>query len=155
MDENATASEQAFLQALRQRRSELRESMSAVEHALAAPAAADPARWAERVEAALVELSADLRQHVELTEGPDGLYVEVLDTAPRLADAMERLTKEHAVLGETIDDLLAKVSSPGVAGEVDGIRELGTDLLITLVRHRQRGADLVYEAYEFDIGGDT
>jgi hypothetical protein len=35
------------------------------------------------------------------------------------------------------------------------LRALGTELVATLARHRQRGADLVYEAYEFDIGGDT
>jgi hypothetical protein len=35
------------------------------------------------------------------------------------------------------------------------VRELGTQLLATLSRHRQRGADLVYEAYQVDIGGDT
>jgi hypothetical protein len=28
-------------------------------------------------------------------------------------------------------------------------------LLGLLVRHRQRGSDLVYEAYELDIGGET
>ncbi|WP_422771495.1 hypothetical protein ACN28C_33630 [Plantactinospora sp. WMMC1484] len=30
-----------------------------------------------------------------------------------------------------------------------------TDLLRELFRHRQRGADLVYEAYQPDIGGET
>ena len=28
-----------------------------------------------------------------------------------------------------------------------------TALLVALARHRQRGADLVYEAYAVDIGG--
>ncbi len=39
--------------------------------------------------------------------------------------------------------------------DVAALRDLGTSLLGRLVRHRQRGSDLVYEAYEFDIGGDT
>ena len=39
--------------------------------------------------------------------------------------------------------------------DVDGVRRLGTALLGLLVRHRQRGSDLVYEAYELDIGGET
>jgi hypothetical protein len=38
---------------------------------------------------------------------------------------------------------------------VDKIRDLGTLLLGVLVRHRQRGSDLVYEAYELDLGGET
>jgi hypothetical protein len=40
-------------------------------------------------------------------------------------------------------------------GDVDHVRELGTTLLGALVRHRQRGADLVFEAYQVDIGGET
>jgi hypothetical protein len=38
---------------------------------------------------------------------------------------------------------------------VDDVREAATALLGRLVRHRQRGSDLVFEAYEFDIGGET
>lgn len=37
----------------------------------------------------------------------------------------------------------------------DQIRRLGTTLLGLLVSHRQRGSDLLYEAYGFDIGGET
>ena len=33
------------------------------------------------------------------------------------------------------------------------IRGVLTSVLVALVRHRQRGADLVYEAYAVDIGG--
>jgi hypothetical protein len=35
------------------------------------------------------------------------------------------------------------------------LRGWTSDLLHELSRHRQRGADLVYEAYETDIGGET
>jgi hypothetical protein len=38
---------------------------------------------------------------------------------------------------------------------VDRVRGLGTALLGRLLRHRQRGSDLVYEAYQIDIGGET
>ena len=47
------------------------------------------------------------------------------------------------------------MSAPDVIEEVDRVRGLGTALLGRLVRHRQRGSDLVFEAYEFDIGGET
>lgn len=155
MDQHTTASEQTFLQELGQRRAELRESMSALELALAAPARGDTVRWAAHVQAALAELSADLREHVRMTEGAEGLYQEIIETAPRLAEAMDRLVEEHRVMSAAIEGQLAAVSSVDALGEVDRIRADGTDLLMTLVRHRQRGADLVYEAYEFDIGGDT
>jgi hypothetical protein len=155
MDQHTTASEQTLLKELGQRRAELRESMSALELALAAAARGDTFRWAAHVQAALAELASDLREHVTMTEGPEGLYQEIIETAPRLSEAMDRLIEEHRVISAAIEDQLATVSSADALGEVDRIRAEGTDLLMTLVRHRQRGADLVYEAYEFDIGGDT
>ncbi len=128
--------------------------MSAVERALAAPSPAGPVRWAERVLAAVTELSGDLREHVAITEGPDGLYRELAQHAPRLAGPVAALTREHT---EIIGRLEALVTALEVAGEaeVDGARGMGTDLLAALMRHRQRGADLVFEAYDADLGGET
>jgi hypothetical protein len=147
--------QQPFLEALRQRRAELRESMSAVENALAAPAIAGRARWVQRVHVALVELSGDFRAHVEITEGPEGLYRDLLQNSPRLSDAVASLTREHALITGQLDGLLSRVATPDAIEDVDGVRDLGTALLGRLVRHRQRGADLVFEAYEVDIGGET
>lgn len=137
--------------ALRARRAELRDSMSALELALAAPLA-DPGRWLERVRAALVELEGDLRAHVDITEGPEGLHRDVTDVAPRLAGPARQLAAEHAVAGRLIDDLLAP---PAPEPHPDRVREQANELLALLVRHRQRGADLVYEAYQVDVGGET
>ncbi len=80
--------DQPFPEALRRHSAELRESMSALEYALAAPAIAGQARWVQRVHVALVELSGDFRAHVDITEGPDGLYRDLLKTSPRLSDAV-------------------------------------------------------------------
>ena len=54
-----------------------------------------------------------------------------------------------------VDNLLARVTAPDVIEDVDRVRALGTALLGRLVRHRQRGSDLVFEAYQFDIGGEA
>ena len=150
---NAT-SDQALLEELRRHRAELRESMSALEDALAAPATADPARWSGHVHAALVELSGDLREHIDLTEGPRGVYRDMLATAPRLAGAVEGLTREHGVIGAQLEKLLGRVTKAEVV-DPEKVRGPGTVLLGRLVRHRQRGSDLLFEAYEFDIGGET
>jgi hypothetical protein len=155
MGPNSSTPEQAFLEELRRHRAELRESMSALEDALAAPATADRARWAERVHVALVELAGDFRGHIDITEGRDGLYRDLLETSPRLSDAVASLTQEHALICRRVDDLLVRLTSPDAIAAVDTIRDLGTVLLGRLVRHRQRGSDLVFEAYEFDIGGET
>jgi hypothetical protein len=143
------------LDAVRRHRAELRESIHALEQALAAPTPGRSRAWAERVHVALVELSSDLRQHVELTEGTDGLYSSVLASAPRLSNTVARLTREHADIQQLVDDLLVRANPLVTSEGVDRIRDLGTVLLGRLVRHRQRGADLLYEAYESDIGGET
>ncbi len=77
MEPSSSKPEQAFVEELRRRRAELRESMSALELALARPAPGGQARWAERVRVALVELSADFREHIDITEDPEGLYGEL------------------------------------------------------------------------------
>lgn len=155
MEPSPPKPEPAFVDALRRRRAELRESMSALELALAGPAPEGQARWAERVHVALVELSADFRQHIAITEGSDGLYHELLQTVPRLSGAVARLTRDHAVITRLLDELLDHASTPAASENVDDVRDLGTALLGTLVRHRQRGSDLLYEAFHIDIGGET
>lgn len=149
------------LQAARAHRSELRGSMAALEQALAAAAPGRAEAWAQRVHVALVELSADLRVHVELMEGPEGLHREVLVTAPRLTGAVQRLAAEHVEVTQLVEDLLALAADgpDGADGadvaDVARVRERGVTLLGRLVRHRQAGADLVFEAYQSDIGGET
>ena len=155
MKETVPRSDQALLEDVRRHRAELRESMSALEDALAAPATTDRSRWAQRVQAALVELAGDFRTHVEITEGPTGLYREVRRTSPRLSGAVEVLTREHLLIDGQIDTLVTRVSAAGDLADVDEVRGPGTPLVGRLVRHRQRGSDLVFEAYEFDIGGET
>lgn len=155
MEPNDATPDADFLEELRRHRAELRESMSALEDALATPAVRDRERWAQRVHVAAVELAGDFREHVDITEGPDGLYREVLKTTPRLSGAVDTLTREHVLIRGQVDGLLARVAASEVIGDVDRLRDLGTALLGRLVRHRQRGSDLVFEAYEFDVGGET
>ncbi|MFL6129221.1 MAG: hypothetical protein ACJ73E_09150 [Mycobacteriales bacterium] len=153
--ESVVGAEDPGLDALRRHRAELRGSMAALEQALAASAPGRSDAWAERVDVALVELSADFGEHVVVTEGPGGLHGAVLATSPRLASSVGRLIGEHAEISRLVGDLLVRVRPPVAAGEVGVIRELGTALLGRLERHRERGADLVYQAYHVDLGGET
>ncbi|HET6907737.1 MAG TPA: hypothetical protein VFH54_00230, partial [Mycobacteriales bacterium] len=89
-----------------------------------------------------------------VTEGPNGLYAGILATSPRLSAAVDHLDQEHAQISDLVDDLLARTLTPG-SSDVDKVRRLGTALLGRLVSHRQRGSDLVYEAYEVDVGGEA
>jgi hypothetical protein len=83
------------------------------------------------------------------------LYRGVLATTPRLSDVVARLTREHTEINDLIDELLTRVGAPPVSDDVDGVRDLGTALLVRLIRSRQRSADLVYQAYQSDIGGEA
>lgn len=138
---------------VRQRRAELRESMNALEISLAVPAVGRVDFWAERVGVALVELSGDFTTHVAITEGPDGLHREIAQASPRLTFAVNKLTDEHRVIAEQIEKALTLAGA--TPPDVDAIRDASTDLFGRLVRHRQRGADLIFEAFETDIGGET
>ena len=142
------------LRTLRLRRAELGESISALEQALAAPAPGRVAAWAERVHVALVELSGDFRDHVDIAEGPGGVYRAVVITTPRLSNEVAHLCEEHADTHDLLESLLRASRAAGPQA-VDGIRELGTALLLRLIRSRQRNADLVYEAFDYDIGGEA
>src|SRR5665647_2429708 len=77
------------LRVLRRRRAELLGAIHALEQALAAPIPGGPMAWVQKVSAALLELSGDFRDHVELTEGPDGLYGVVIRSTPRLTHQVE------------------------------------------------------------------
>ena len=149
------------LKVLRRRRAELLEAINALEQALAAPVPGGPMAWVQRVSASLLQLSGDFRDHVELTEGPDGLYGRVILSSPRLGHQVERLTEDHATLTGLMSDLLTLVGKAAgsfargdsMRDDLDDVRDRGTTLIAALVRHRQRGSDLMYEGYMFDIGG--
>jgi hypothetical protein len=143
------------LDAVRAGRAELHESMAALEQALAGAGPGRAEAWSQRVHVALVELSADLRAHVHLTEAPGGLYEEVVTAAPRLAGRVERLVREHADVSRLVEDLIARAGKPLDDDDVATMRERSITLLGRLVRHRQASADLLYEAYETDVGGET
>ena len=154
-------SEAEHLLEVRRRRAELLESINALEQALAAPVPSGPMQWVQGVSAALLELSGDFREHVEITEGPEGLYARVNRTSPRLSHQVERLIQDHKTLTGLTSDLLTLVGKAAgqfargdsMREDVDQVRERGTALISALVRHRQRGSDLMYEGYSVDIGG--
>lgn len=146
-----TASGGDSLDVARRRRVELLDTIHAFERALAVPSA-DP-DWRRRVAQRLAGLRQAFAEHIAVTEGESGLYAELLTAAPRLARAVGVLSREHSMVARTLDALSQRVRDSDV--EVEQLRNWASDLLRALSRHRQRGADLVYEAYATDIGGET
>ncbi len=132
-------------------RAELGDSMRALQDALALPLGLPV--WGRRVRAALTELAHDLREHVELTESPGGLYADIGATAPRLATGVDAQLADHVFFVDEVERLLQERDDGIPRAGLGQHREELTALLWRLVTHRQRGSDLIYEAYEVDIGG--
>jgi hypothetical protein len=139
------------LQVARRHRAALLRSIQAYEHALASPAG-EPG-WRERASAQLRALRGAFAEHIVVTEGADGLYAELLDHAPRLCRQVHRLTRHHAAIASRMVSLERRIEVYDPTPEE--VRRWSGDLLRELHRHRQRGADLVFEAYATDIGGET
>jgi len=141
------------LDAVRQRRAELRESINALEQDLASPAVGRPLIWGERVRSVLAEVADDFREHIEGTEAPAGLHHAILDGDLRLANAVDALAVEHQQISAELAELVAETEPPVTAEDATDVRERATRMLGHIIRHRQRGADLIFEAYDTDIGG--
>lgn len=141
----------------RGQRAGLHHAVVALEEAIAAPAPGRARDWSARVHDALVDVSAAFERHIAVTEGPDGLLEDVTRTAPRLTNAARTLGDEHAVIRTGISESLVAVRALAHGKGSDGVaevREALLELIARLSRHRQRGADLVFEAYAVDIGGE-
>jgi hypothetical protein len=141
------------LEAVRARRQSLRSAMGAFEAALAMPAAGRIALWSQQLEPTLLALESCVRDHVSATEGPDGFHNDIVTAAPRLHHQVGLLVLDHRRIAELIEQLAPALQHARTEGQVGGIREQGTALLGLLAKHRQRGSDLIYEAYQTDLGG--
>ncbi len=153
MDMSTQARQRDAVDAVRRRRAELRETLDAVERALASPGSDRAVVWGEHVHETVDRLATEFALHVEVTEGPDGLHETILDGDLRLANQVGALVAEHNTIADDIAALAAASEAPVAPSDVAGLREQGTTVLGRIVRHRQRGADLIYEAYATDIGG--
>src|SRR5262245_36241090 len=147
----------AALEDVRVRRAGLKAALSNLELALAAAAPGRLDEWGRGVQEALATVHEVWARHIVETEAPGAFLDELVAEAPRLATPAARLRREHTEIMNDIDRAeLALKNLPAEAEQdafVDGLRAQLTEMLYALARHRQRGADLVYEAYDVDLGG--
>jgi hypothetical protein len=137
------------------RREDLYRSILALERAAARPAVERQGEWTSGVIEALEALEREILEHIEITEGPEGLYNEIVESGPRLGHKVQRLREEHPELLEATATLRTRLETKPVGDErsLAEARDEIQRLLGRLVKHRQLGADLVWEAYGLDIGG--
>jgi hypothetical protein len=147
------------LEAAKGQRLSLRRAIAELEEALAVPDGLDGPAGLDGLGARLAPALERLREvfavHVEVTEAPGGLYQEILENAPRLANRVTRFRREHAEITEGIRRGLAECATASGPDAMQALRDRAVRLFADLVRHRKRGLDLVYEAYAIDIGGES
>jgi hypothetical protein len=157
--EEATVSEQPgshVLDAALKRRAELRETSTALVRALESASPGREQEWLEKVSGCLDALRNDVAEHIEITEAEDGLYAEIVAAQPRLSNPVRRLVADHEVMRDRIEALCGLAERAASSPDpvlVKAVRDEGTHVVGLLQRHRQRGSDLIYEAYQTDIGG--
>jgi hypothetical protein len=147
------------LEAAKGQRLSLRRAIAELEGALAGTDDPDGLGGQDglpaRLGPALEHLQEVFTVHVEVTEAPGGLYQEILENAPRLANRVARFRREHAEIADGIRHAIAECSTATDPEAVQALRDHTVRLFADLVRHRKRGLDLVYEAYHVDIGGES
>lgn len=140
------------LEVARERRNDLLEVLAELEAALAHPAGIEPVAWIGNAEKVMLRLRDEFDVHVDVTESPGGLFEECIEASPRVASSVAVLVREHRELVQKIDEGLAALQGPD--SDIQELRDRLLDLLGKLARHRHRGADLVWDAYNIDIGGE-
>ncbi len=156
MDANA---ESDALGAARRQRRGVRAALVALESSTASPSVDDA--WLATIRERLDELATAFADHVAVTESDDGLFAETVERAPRLARRVRVLHDDHVTITAAIEAARATAATATVADDptdddvATTIRAAVGDVMGRITRHRQLGADLVYEAYNVDIeGGD-
>src|SRR5579871_2265269 len=139
---------------VRLRRAGLKAVMSGLEIALATPLA-QRGMWLSRVREALTAVHDVWTRHIVETEAPGAFLDELTEESPRLSKPASRLRREHTDVLAQITRAEKQLSMPPNADDYDrwaeALRAELTSLLVALARHRQRGADLIYEAFDVDI----
>ena len=142
---------------VRLRRAGLKAALSGLELALAAPFA-NRVDWVTHVRESLDVVHEVWNRHIHETEAPGAFLDDLVTESPRLSTPASRLRREHSEILDTIVAGKERLLTPpeaddGYVAWAEELRVEMTALLAALARHRQRGADLVYEAYAVDLGG--
>jgi phage shock protein A len=139
----------ATLGRVKQHRERLETAATGLETAITRPAG-DAEAWAAGVRAATAEVDAALRAHVDEVEAPGGLHDEIIDRSPRLTHTVEVLRREHVSMADQVARVDAALADPEPS--VETVREQALALLAQISRHRHRGADLLWDSFDYDIG---
>lgn len=122
--------------------------------ALASPAPGREQEWGGGVLSGLLDLTRAFKAHVHAVQGPDGLYEEVESSMPHAGNRVQYLRETNQSLADRLELLEREVRriADGEGTAFMAVRANALQL-IGEVRHQQsREVDLVYQAFQQDIG---
>jgi hypothetical protein len=131
---------------------ECMQAVAAVEACLDRPPDRD-GRWVAALRGALAPLREALASHFE-DEQKEYLYRELPVAFPRFAQALDRLSAEHAAILSALDDAIRGAEEvPGA--RLHECRELNARvqlLVATIRRHEAEENEIIFSAYWEEVG---
>lgn len=137
-----------------QKHSALLSAIHSLEAALFSPAPGREREWATQVTGRLREVHGELETHRREAEGTDGLYEQLETVMPRAATRIQYLKDTNQSLVDRVELLIREVEriAKSGTGAFMAVRSNST-LLLGEMRHQQaREVDLMFEAFDRDIG---
>jgi hypothetical protein len=120
---------------------------------ISADVGAKPETWLTAIGVALNGLADAWDDHVAFTEGPDGLFEELLDGSVEVAPEIDRLRRDHEILATQVTRVRELLAMPGAGPDDTRILLALTGISKLVDHHRRRGADLLYRVYSVDVSG--
>lgn len=132
-------------------RLQLGTAMQHLEAAAAAPVGKES--WVIDLRHSLRQLEVAWNHHLVEMQNPDGLLDQIVEQAPRLQRSVEEMRDAQTKMAGTIGAAMKLISDADEDADPNEFREAAIAALVAVTRHRQRGADLIFDAYSIDIGG--
>jgi hypothetical protein len=112
---------------------------------------ARPDTWLVAVNVALDSLADAWHEHVAFTEGPNGLFEELLDDSVEVAPEIDRLRRDHEVLDAHVARARELLAHPTAGPDDTRVLLCLTGIAKLVDHHRRRGSDLLYQVYSVDV----
>jgi DNA repair ATPase RecN len=127
--------------------------MHALEEATGRPALARSEAWTQAVTTALDRLESAFAEQRASYEDPLGLMAEIASDAPRLRSVVRQLRHRWIELESTARALRQTLRSCPDAYSIHEVRDRVRWLMGSVRHHREREADLVFDALEIALEG--
>jgi chromosome segregation ATPase len=130
------------------------DTASRLERALSHASFSRESDWGTRISELLTATQAALRETRKTANSKGSLMEELASQFPHLLARVNRLRSEYIALQQQMETLQEKISAQPatVPQEVEWIREELAGLLTQLRRIQSQETELIFEAYDVDIG---